>query len=129
MFAAGQRWTYRAAPGCEDSRIVIGAVLAFAEGPAIVCCAVLAAPRRMPDGSIGRVSIPFLPMAADALAASVDAPDGQGEVPAEFTPQLAAWQSDARGLSFFTVPFEGSLEGMIARQMAEIAGVDPGQHE
>jgi hypothetical protein len=129
MFAAGQRWTYRAPPGSEDSRIVIGAVVAFAEGRTIVCCSVLAAPQRMPDGSIGRVTIPFLPMAADALAASVGSLDGEGAVPPEFAPQLAAWQADARGLSFFTVPIDGSLEGMIARQMAEIAGVDPGRPE
>ncbi|HRD77800.1 MAG TPA: hypothetical protein PK264_17995 [Hyphomicrobiaceae bacterium] len=126
MFAAGQVWTYRTPPGSEASRMVVGAVLAFAEPPAIVCCAVLGAPQRMPDGTVSRITIPFLPMTQPALAASVIALEGSGEPPAAFAAQFAAWRSEARGLAYFTVPFEGHLDQMIARQMAEIAGVDPG---
>lgn len=122
-FAAGQSWFYRAPEGSEASRLVVGAVLTFASGPPIVCCSVMGAPQRQPDGSIAHVTIPFLPMAEAALAASVVAPDGEGEVPPEFMTQFEAWHGEGRGLSHFTVPFDGRLDHMIARQMAEIAGV------
>jgi hypothetical protein len=121
-FAAGQKWTYRAPEGCEDSRLVIGALVAFPSGTEIACCAVMGAVQRQPDGSLARVTVPFLPMTLAALAETVVAADGEGEVPDAFAEQLAAWQEDTRGLSYFTVPFEGSLERMIGLQMAAIVG-------
>lgn len=122
-FAAGQCWTYRAPVGCEDSRLVVGAVLTFAAGPPLVCCSVWGAPQRQPDGSVARVTIPFLPMTEAALRDSVIALDGEGEVPGEFLAQFESWHGEGRGLSYFTVAFDGHLDRMIARQMAEIAGV------
>lgn len=121
-FRAGSRWRYRAPAGYEASRIVIGAILRFAGQEPVVCCAVYDAPRRRPDGTVDAVTIPFLPMTASALAASVVAEDGAGALPEGFAAALAVWQDDPRGLSAFTVPFEGQLDLMIARQMAEIAG-------
>lgn len=122
-FTAGDRWTYRAPAGFERSRIIVGAVVTFAGREPIVCCAVPGAPRRCPDGSVETVTIPFLPMAASALAESVVARDGGADLPADFAPAFENWQSDPRGLSVFTVPFEGSLETLIAKQMANIVGV------
>ena len=52
-FRAGERWCYRTPAGFEQSRMVIGAVVSFASSEPIVCCAVLGAPRMLPDGSIG----------------------------------------------------------------------------
>lgn len=123
-FAAGQSWTYRAPEGCGDSRIVVGAVLTFATPPTLVCCAVSAAPQHMPDGSVSRIVIPFLPLTEDALAASVTALDGEGDLPEEFATQFNAWHNEDRGLSYFTVHFDGFLDRMIARQMAEIVGAE-----
>lgn len=124
-FRAGESWTYHPPAGFETSRILIGAVLTFADREAIVCCAVTDAPRRNPDGSIETVTVPFLPMTATALAATVVSINGPAELPAGFADALNAWAEDPRGLSAFTVPFEGWLDHMIARQMAEIAGLDP----
>ena len=123
IFTTGERWTYRAPAGFEQSRIIIGAIVTFAGREPIVCCAVPGAPRRRPDGSTEAVTIPFLPMSAAALAESVVARDGTAELPAEFAPAFENWQADPRGLSVFTVPFAGSLETLIAKQMADIVGV------
>lgn len=121
-FRAGERWCYRTPAGFEQSRMVIGAVVSFASSEPIVCCAVLGAPRMLPDGSIDRVTIPFLPLTAAAMAASVTARDGEGELPADFGEALELWQDDRRGLAAFTVAFEGRLDLMIARQMTAIVG-------
>lgn len=122
-FTAGERWTYRAPEGFEHSRIVIGAVVTFAGREPIVCCAIPEAPRRLPDGRAESVTIPFLPMGATALAGTVVARDGHGELPEGFASAFESWQTDPRGLTVFTVPFEGSLDTLIARQMANIVGV------
>ena len=118
--AAGQCWTYRAPAGFEASRLVIGAIVSFTDSPPIVCCAVRGAPRRMPDNSVDVVTIPFLPMSEPAFRASVVAPDGMAGVDDTFAVAFAAWRDDERGLSTFTVPYEGFLDRMIARQMAAI---------
>lgn len=119
QFAAGERWSYRPPRGFEDSRIVIGAVVSFTDHEPVICCAVQGAPRRLPDGRIESVTIPFLPISATALAASVTARDGEGNLPAGFAEAFQSWQNDSRGLSVFTVPFEGRLDALIARQMAK----------
>lgn len=123
QFAAGQRWTYRAPEGYETSRMVIGAIAKFEGGRSIVCCAVSEAPRRHADGSVEVVTIPFLPMTESAFRASVLAADGLSELPPDFAQKLEEWSNDPRGLTAFTVAFEGYLDLMIAHQMEEIAGV------
>jgi hypothetical protein len=40
VFRAGERWIYRPPNSFEHSRIVVGAVVTFADGQPIVCCAV-----------------------------------------------------------------------------------------
>jgi hypothetical protein len=119
---AGQAWLYRAPAGFEASRILVGAVLTFPEGAKIVCCAASGAPVRQPDSGVVATTIPFFPMSEAAFAASVVAPDGAAELPAAFHPALETWRADPRGLAVFTVPFEGSLDRMIALQMAAIIG-------
>ncbi|MEZ5853332.1 MAG: hypothetical protein R3D67_00760 [Hyphomicrobiaceae bacterium] len=121
-FQAGQKWRYHAPAEIADSRLIIGALMDFPGGQQIACCAVTGALQRREDGSIERALIPFLPMTIEALAGTVSAPDGAGEVPEEFAAQLQAWSEDTRGLSYFTVPFEGSLERLIGQQMAAIVG-------
>lgn len=122
QFSAGQRWTYRAPQGFSASRIVIGAIAVFPDEPPVMCCSVTGAPRRRPDGSVDTVTIPFLPMTEHALRSSVTELDGSDVPPAHFLEALESWQADPRGLSTFTVPFEGFLDRMIALQMAEIVG-------
>lgn len=121
-FAAGQCWAYRAPAGFEGSRLIIGAVAVFPDSPPVLCCSAIGAPRRLPDGSVDTCTIPFLPMTESAVAASVTALDGAAEPPAHFLEALELWQDDPRGLTTFTVPFEGFLDRMIALQMAEIVG-------
>lgn len=122
-FAAGQSWTYRAPKGFEASRLLIGAVAAFGEDRNIVCCAAIHAPRRRADGQLDMVTIPFIPMIDTAFCASVvELCTGAAELPPDFVDKLSAWSSDPKGLTTFTVPFEGCLDDLISRQMAEIAG-------
>lgn len=122
--AAGQSWTYRAPQGFETSRLLIGAIASFDGEQHIVLAAAVHAPRLHADGRMERVTIPFLPMTEDAFRASVLTLDAVAEpLPAVFSEKLAAWQNDPRGLTTFTVPFEGYLDQMIAHQMAEIAGL------
>lgn len=121
---AGQCWTYRAPSGFETSRLVIGAIVTFDGDRSIVCCSVTDAPRRHADGRVESVVIPFLPMTEQAFRASVAAFEGAAEPPSIFGAKLEEWGNDPRGLTTFTVPFEGYLDRMIAQQMAEIAGQD-----
>ncbi len=121
-FAAGQSWTYRAPEGFETSRLLIGAIASFDGHRTIVCAAVIHAPRRHADGHLEMMTIPFLPMTDAAFHASVVALDGSGELPDMFAQKLEEWSNDPKGLTAFTVPFEGFLDKMIANQMAEIAG-------
>jgi hypothetical protein len=125
VFAAGQQWSYRAPAGFDASRLVIGAIAEFAEGRRVACCAVWGAPAAEPDGRLRATTIPFLPLSLDALTRTVVAPDGEGELPEAFVSAFEAWRDDPRGLAVFTVPFDGQLDQLIARQMAEIVGVDP----
>ena len=121
-FAAGQMWSYRAPPEIADSRLVIGALLEFEAGTMLACCTVIGALQQRPDGVLERVTIPFLPMTVEALGRTVVAHEGEGPVADAFARHFEVWHEDARGLSYFTVPFEGTLERMIALQMAEIVG-------
>ena len=123
-FRAGRRWTYRAPAGFAASRIVVGAVVAFAGSAPIMCCMVTDAPLRLPDDTISKATIPFLPLTSEALEKTVVDPDGEGEITAAFIDAYAAWRADERGLSVFSVPFEGRLDLLIARQMASIIGVE-----
>jgi hypothetical protein len=120
VFRAGEQWTYRVVAGYAASRLMIGAVVTFNTGEPIVCCAVTGAPRQLPDGTIDTVVIPFLPMRASALLQTVIARDGAADLPSAFGEAFASWHDDPRGLSAFTVPFDGRLDLMIARQMKEI---------
>ena len=124
-FRAGDRWRYRAPAGFEQSRMLIGAVVSFADAEPIVCCAVVEAPRLLPDGTVDSVNIPFLPLTAGAMRSSVVARDGEGVLPLGFGAAFEVWQGDPRGLAAFTVAFEGRLDLMIARQMVEIVGQRP----
>jgi hypothetical protein len=121
LLAASQRWSYRAPEGFEASRLIIGAIVTFDGRRSLICCSVIGAPRRRPDGMVEAVTIPFLPMTEPAFRASVVALDGTAEPPEAFARKLQEWSDDPRGLSTFTVPFEGFLDRMIALQMAEIA--------
>jgi hypothetical protein len=122
QLSAGQSWTYRAPEGFEASRLIIGAIVTFGGKRSIVCVSVTGAPRRRPDGSIECVVIPFLPMIEPAFRASIVTLDGMADPPQSFAFKLQEWSDDPRGLTTFTVPFEGFLDRMIAMQMAEIAG-------
>jgi hypothetical protein len=121
-FRAGDRWCYRAPAGFAGSRLLIGAVVSFADRPPIVCCAATDAPRLLPDGCVDAVTIPFLPLTEAAFAASVTAHDGEGVLPPDFAEAFELWSQDERGLAAFTVAFEGRLDLLIARQMAAIVG-------
>ena len=124
QITAGQRWTYRTPPGFGASRIIVGAVVTFADHPSIMCCAVTSAPRKLPDGRVDTVTIPCLPLGEAALRATIVSPDGEAGVDESFATAFEAWHGDGRGLSAFTVPFEGYLDRMIALQMAAIVGED-----
>jgi hypothetical protein len=49
--------------------------------------------------------------------------EGTADLPEGFAEKLEEWSNDPKGLTAFTVPFEGFLDQMIALQMAEIAGL------
>jgi len=121
QFAAGQSWTYRTPEGFESSRMLIGAIASFDGNRTLICAAVIHAPRRHADGHLEPTTIPFLPMTDAAFHASVVALDGTADLPESFAAKLEAWSTDPKGLTAFTVPFDGSLDRMIARQMADIA--------
>lgn len=117
---AGQSWAFRAPPELAHSRLIIGAIVTFPSGERLVCCAVTAAYQRNPGGEVMAAAVPFLPLGEAAFRETATALDGRAALPEAFAAGLAAWREDPRGLSYFTVPFEGSLDLLIARQMAII---------
>lgn len=124
---AGQSWTYNAPPGYESSRLVVGAIAMFAHDAPIICVSVSGAPQVQPDGSLIAVSIPFLPMSREAFAATAEAladEHAEAAIDPGFAAALADWGNDPRGMTCFTVPFDGYLDRLIARQMAAIVGTD-----
>lgn len=122
----GQCWSYAAPAGFEASRMVIGAIATFSAAAHIVCVSVSGAPQVQPDGSVTSVDIPFLPLAADAFLATVEARDeiATAALDPGFADALGEWNADPRGASCFTVAFDGYLDRLIARQMAAIVGTD-----
>lgn len=126
-YKAGQCWRYDAPEGFESSRVVIGAIASFSGDARIICFSVLDAPERQDDGDVLPVTIPFLPLSEAAFASSVTALDETTDaaaLPEGFAQALTQWRDDPRGLSCFTVAFDGSLDRLIARQMAAIVGTD-----
>ena len=121
-FRAGQVWRYAAPQGFEASRMLIGAILSFEDGERVVCCSVEGAPKRLPDGGLAPITIPFLPMAEEAFARSVLDLAGEAPAPSAFVEAYTEWKTDPKGFSCFSVPFEGFLDRMIAQQMAQIVG-------
>jgi hypothetical protein len=126
MFATGQIWRYRAPSGFEDSRIVIGAIATFPDQSRIICVSVTDAPAHTSDGPHDRIAIAFIPLREDAFASTVTTLDAASDATTspEFADGFYEWNSDPRGLTCFTVPFEGRLDHLIAKQMAAIVGVD-----
>lgn len=120
---AGQAWCLIPASGEHDrpdkdqgTLILVGAIVEFAEHGPVVCCAA-----RMPaDGE----TIPFIPLSLDAFRLTVSRRAGDAELPDAFFDAFEAWMADETGKRVFDVPFEGSLDRMIARQMARIANVE-----
>lgn len=126
-YKAGQCWRYEAPEGFQSSRLVIGAIACFSGESRIICCSVFDAPERHDDGRVLPVTIPFLPLSEAAFASSVTALDettDDAALPEEFVQALTRWRDDPRGLTCFTVAFDGSLDRLIARQMAAILGTD-----
>ena len=115
MLEPGQSWRSRTIEEPTSSRLVIGAILTFENRERIICVSVIVS-----DAQGDGASLPFLPLSETAFMASVTEVDGMGEVAASFADELARWRDDPRGLSVFTVPFEGNLDRTIARQMQAI---------
>lgn len=122
-FAASQQWSYRAPSGHEGASIVIGAIATCASGEHIICFSALDVPKATPSGDFEKITIPFIPMRESAFEATVQTLLAEdADPPADFSEALRRWSEDQRGLSIFTVPFEGDLDRMIALQMAAIVG-------
>jgi hypothetical protein len=120
-FAAGQCWAFRSPEGYDHARLIIGAILRFDGQDDVACVSITAAPQRRADGSRGPAPILLLPLTLAALAATVTDYAGEALPPAGFANAFAAWHDDDRGVTFFTVPFDGHLDRLIARQMSAIA--------
>ena len=123
-FKVGQAWRYSSEPELAQSRLVIGALIEFGSGLRLVCCSVSPRPSADDAAAGSGEIIPFLPLSEEALRGSVLQLDGTQDVVAEFASHLEAWRSDTRGASYFTVPFEGSLDRLIALQMAALVKSD-----
>lgn len=128
MYETNQQWAYAAPPGYEASRIVIGAIVSWDKNERVICASVTGAPRREPNGGIAAVTIPFLPMTEAAFSKTVTELDGRADPAAGFASAFTEWSNDQRGLSVFTVQFDGFLDRFIARQMAEIVSPQQARH-
>lgn len=120
QLAAGQCWTFDTSHGFDDARIIIGALVSPASGERIICFSVTRAPTVVDGGVQTDAMISFIPITESAFRHSVRACTGTAEPPREFADELYAWQADPRGLTIFTVPFDGCLDRLLARQAASL---------
>ncbi len=120
MLAAGQCWRFRSHDGETSSRLVIGAILAFETAERIICASMIAVEPATTAQDGGSSTIAFLPLSEAAFRDTVIEIDGTGEPAGGFAAEFEIWRGDPRGLSVFTVPFDGSLDRLIARQMEAI---------
>ena len=67
------------------------------------------------------IHIPFLTLTEYALTHTVVALDGTDHLPVSFAARLQEWSEDPRGMSTFTVPFDGFLDHLISEQVAHLA--------
>lgn len=118
--SAGQCWQFNTSHGFEDARAIIGAIVSPSSGPRIICFTVTRAPTTLENGTKGEAMISFIPMAEPAFLETVTELEGTATPPPEFAEELAAWQSDARGLTIFTVAFDGCLDRLLAHQAASL---------
>lgn len=117
---AGQRWTFDATHGFSDARIVIGAIVSTGGGERIICFGVTRAPTTLDGGIQGEAVISFIPMAESAFKRTVQVCEGMSEPLDGFQSELQAWQNDPRGLTVFSVPFDGCLDRLLANQAASL---------
>lgn len=120
MLAAGQSWRFRSHDGETASRLVIGAILAFETAERVVCVSMITPEQAATEPEERPGTIAFLPLSEAAFRATVTEIDGTGEPADGFSAEFEIWRGDPRGLSVFTVPFDGSLDRLIARQMEAI---------
>ena len=113
-----QSWQFNTSHGFDDARVVIGAIVSPSRGDRIVCFSVTRAPTTLDNGIKSEAMISFIPMAEPAFCATITNLDGEATPPPEFSDELAAWQSDERGLTVFTVAFDGCLDRLLAHQAA-----------
>lgn len=120
QIAAGQCWQFDTSHGFDDARIIIGALVTPQQGERIICFTVTRAPTTLDGGIASDAMISFIPMTESAFRQTITEPDGSASPPPEFSDELQAWQSDERGLTIFTVPFDGCLDRLLARQAASV---------
>ena len=120
---AGQVWSLRSAEaeeagaGIDDgARIVVGAIVEFGSRGRVICCAASTAGEA--------IAVPFIPLSQDAFSQTVGRAMGRADLPDAFFDEFDAWMADETGKRVFEVPFEGSLDRMIALQMAKIAKIE-----
>ena len=112
-YCVGQAWTYEAPKGFESSRIVIGAILTFANHEPVICSAVTGAPMLDDQGNVQPLTIPFLPFSKSAFDQTVVRLDGDSELPQSFDESYESWKIDQKGLGFINIPFKGLLRNMV----------------
>ena len=111
-YVVGQAWTYKAPRGFEKSRLIIGAILTFANHQPIICAAVTKAPMSDMNGRVQPLTIPFLPFSKIAFDQTVLNIDGSAQVPEGFKNHYTSWKNDFKGIGFINIPFKGLLRSM-----------------
>ncbi len=125
MLAAGQRWRFQSLDSDVTLRLVIGAILGFEAAERVICVSMVAGDGTAPIPYARTRTIAFLPLCETAFRATVTEIDGMGEPAEGFAAEFEIWRSDPRGLTVFTVPFDGSVDRLIARQMEAIVRERP----
>ncbi len=111
-YVVGQAWTYKAPAGFEGSRIIIGAILTFANHEPIICVAVTKAPMSDMNGRVQSLTIPFLPFSKVAFDQTIKTIDHSTQLPQDFVNHYTSWKNDLKGLGFINIPFKGLLRSM-----------------
>jgi len=106
-YEVGQRWSYRAPKGYENSYFTIGAIEEVPEVGDIICVTLVGVPApggEGKDGATPKQTIAFVPFARDAIDSSAVMHLGEGSSPPHFKALFADWKEQTDGEDFLPIP-------------------------
>lgn len=116
-YAVGQSWAYAALPGFEQSRIVIGAIVANENVGEVICVTLVDVPLIQNQGAAPEpATIDFVPFARSAIDDSVTGTPGQAAPSPIFAELHENWMEETEGDDYLTISVPIFLDILMATE-------------